>query len=67
MLKLEGAVPGGISISFLEQRYLEIYRAIAPGERLSMAMITISFYDRSRIPDSKPMLPEWGGGGAMGL
>ncbi len=65
-LVLQGSVPAGVSASSLTSEYYRIYRIVAPDKRPVKSPLRIIYYTKSHEHGTGFVLPEWGGGGAIG-
>jgi hypothetical protein len=63
---LQGNIPAGINSITLTSEYYRIYRIIAPEKRPEKSPLKIIYYTKSHAGELGHMLPEWGGGGAIG-
>ena len=63
---LKGFVPREINEGAVLVEYKRIYEALAPGERIDLSVLNVTFYTGNSSSNEKFSLPEWGGGGAIG-
>jgi hypothetical protein len=63
---LQGSIPAGINSSSLLSEYYRIYRILAPEKRPDKSPLKIIYYTKSHAHEMGFVLPEWGGGGAIG-
>ncbi|MBD3319460.1 MAG: hypothetical protein GF350_00015 [Chitinivibrionales bacterium] len=63
---IEGPSPVTINKWELQADYAEIYSRLAPGRKIDRTPLTIRFYKSREVSGVRPLLPEWGGGGAVG-
>ena len=66
MIVLAGAVPGSVTKQFVLENYLRIWNSLAAGKPVDTGTLTVEYYPARRQPDLSVILPEWGGGGAIG-
>lgn len=65
-VKLKGFVPREINEGVILVEYKRIYKTLAPGERIDLTPLNVTFYTEKLSSNEKYSLPEWGGGGAIG-
>jgi hypothetical protein len=65
-LQFEGAIPPGVNTAALTAEYYRIYRMVAPRQRPDPAPLRIVYYTKKSEENFDNVLPEWGGGGAIG-
>ena len=65
-ISLDGFVPPGVDRIDLQVRYVRIWDAIAPRLPADRSPLSIQFYTRAMGGNAAFLLPEWGGGGAIG-
>ena len=63
---LQGNIPADITSSSLLAEYYRIYRILAPEKRPDKSPLKIVYYTKSHAHEMGFVLPEWGGGGAIG-
>jgi hypothetical protein len=63
---LQGNIPVDINNSSLLSEYYRIYRILAPEKRPNKSPLKIVYYTKSHAHAMGFVLPEWGGGGAIG-
>jgi hypothetical protein len=63
---LQGDVPAGVASSSLLSEYYRIYRIVAPEKRPVKSPLKIIYFTKSHTHGTGFVLPEWGGGGAIG-
>jgi hypothetical protein len=65
-LQFEGAIPPDINTATMTAEYYRIYRMVAPRQRPDPAPLRIVYYTKKSDENFDNVLPEWGGGGAIG-
>ena len=63
---LKGFVPHEINEGAILYEYKRIYKSLAPGERIDLSPLNVTFYTENMPTNENFSLPEWGGGGAIG-
>ena len=63
---LKGFVPHEINEGAILYEYKRIYKTLAPGERIDLSPLNVTFYSGKYSSNENYSLPEWGGGGAIG-
>ena len=66
LFKIEGTLPPGIDTNRLATDYYQIFHTLAPEARVDRSNITLVFYRSNSEMAREGVLPEWGGGGALG-
>lgn len=66
-IKLIGSVPFGIDNKKFEAEYTRILSILDPLSINNRTEIIVEYYKSSNKKGSVPTLPEWGGGGAIGM
>ena len=65
-LRFEGVVPAGVNRQALAVEYSRIYRTVAPLQRPDRSVLRIVYFSKTDKIENAGILPEWGGGGAIG-
>jgi hypothetical protein len=65
-LQFEGILPAGVDKTSMTAEYFRIYRAVAPQQRPDPRPLRIVYYSKKSDENFDNVLPEWGGGGAIG-
>jgi hypothetical protein len=65
-LQFEGIIPPGVDKGVMTAEYFRIYRAVAPRQRPDPRPLRIVYYSEKSEENFDNVLPEWGGGGAIG-
>jgi hypothetical protein len=65
-LQFEGAIPADVNTAAMTAEYYRIYRMVAPRQRPDPAPLRIVYYTKKSDENFDNVLPEWGGGGAIG-
>lgn len=66
-IRFRGEMPAGLKRSSLEYEYKRIGKQLQIQQRLDTIPVIITFYKKTEIPILGIRLPEWGGGGALGI
>lgn len=66
LFKVEGGLPPGVDTARLAAEYFQVYHLLAPESRVDRSPITLVFYREHSAMALEGILPEWGGGGALG-
>ncbi|HMD67237.1 MAG TPA: hypothetical protein VKF42_00060, partial [Chitinivibrionales bacterium] len=66
VLQFEGIVPPDVDRAAMNGEYYRLYRLVAPGQRPDASPLRIVYYSDKSTVNYGGMLPEWGGGGAIG-
>lgn len=62
---IKGPSPYGLKKEVFEKEYGRLYSTLNPGKDIDTSVVTVEYY-KSHNELSRPTLPEWGGGGAIG-
>ncbi|MBD3344482.1 MAG: hypothetical protein GF401_05415 [Chitinivibrionales bacterium] len=65
-IRFEGPAPTNINRLEVQARYAELYKMVAPSQEIDRSPLVIRFYNKRSRAETKKLLPEWGGGGAVG-
>ena len=65
-VELTGFVPPGIDQGRVQYEYARIWKIVAPFRRIDTAAISVLFFSSYGSKAESGLLPEWGGGGAIG-
>lgn len=65
-IELTGFVPPGIDAAFVNYEYRRLWKAIVPFRHPDTSGINILFFNTHGTVAEEGLLPEWGGGGAIG-
>ncbi|HUI92967.1 MAG TPA: hypothetical protein VLX68_12030 [Chitinivibrionales bacterium] len=65
-LEFEGAIPPDVNTAALTADYYRIYHLVAPRQRPDERPLRIVYYSEKSKENFDDVLPEWGGGGAIG-
>jgi Peptidase MA superfamily len=66
ILQFEGIVPPDVDRAAMNAEYYRLYRLAAPGQRPNASPLRIVYYSDKSSENYGGVLPEWGGGGAIG-
>jgi len=65
-IQIQGMPPAGIDAQHLPGDYARIWRIVAPDQFVDDSGLCVRYCSRRQCADSGIVLPEWGGGGAIG-
>jgi hypothetical protein len=65
-LQFEGIIPPGVDKAAMTAEYYRVYRIVAPRQRPDPSPLRIVYYSEKSNENFDNVLPEWGGGGAIG-